>query len=163
MWKDIKDWEDLYQISDTGLVFSKRMKKLVAQTLTNNSYYKVDLFSRAKGKIRRKSAYVHRLVAEAFIPKVPGKNYVDHIDNNKLNNKASNVQWITNSENVLKSYKVNPPKKFSFKFIVFIEGNKTFKTIKEASDYLGYSYEHCKSALRYWKGKVAKNITIKKV
>lgn len=44
--------------------------------------------------------YVHRLVAELFCEKKEGRNVVDHIDGNKKNNKASNLRWVNNSENL---------------------------------------------------------------
>ena len=47
-----------------------------------------------------RSKIVHRLVADAFCEKRVGTNYVDHIDGDKLNNKAENLRWVTASENV---------------------------------------------------------------
>ena len=53
-----------------------------------------------------KTAVVHRMVAEAFIPRGDDPTLqVDHIDNNKLNNHASNLQWLTPSQNVAKTFK----------------------------------------------------------
>lgn len=51
-----------------------------------------------------KSHRVHKLVAEAYIPKIEGKDIVGHIDNNKTNNVAENLYWTTTQENTQKAY-----------------------------------------------------------
>lgn len=48
---------------------------------------------------KRKHFYVHRLIAEAFLPKVPGKDYVNHIDYDRGNNALSNLEWCAVQEN----------------------------------------------------------------
>lgn len=48
---------------------------------------------------------IHRIVAENFIPLVEGKNIINHIDGNRLNNNVSNLEWCTYSENIIHSYK----------------------------------------------------------
>ena len=48
---------------------------------------------------------IHRLVALAWLPKVEGKNYVNHKDGNRLNNSISNLEWVTQQENIDKAYR----------------------------------------------------------
>lgn len=50
-------------------------------------------------EVRNKTHMVHRLVARAFIPKPIGKDFVNHLDGNKLNNHVSNLEWVTIAEN----------------------------------------------------------------
>lgn len=49
---------------------------------------------------KRKHLYMHRLVAEAFIPKVKGKDFVNHIDYDRGNNRVDNLEWCTQTENM---------------------------------------------------------------
>ncbi len=49
---------------------------------------------------KRKCFRLHRCIAEVFIPMVEGKDYINHIDGNKLNNSIGNLEWCTNKENV---------------------------------------------------------------
>ncbi|HRF71094.1 MAG TPA: NUMOD4 motif-containing HNH endonuclease [Candidatus Pelethenecus sp.] len=101
IWKDIKGYEGLYQISNLGNVKSLGNKSnhkeeiLMKQNLNFNGYLYIGLRSNSKRKIFR----VHRLVAEAFIPNPLGKEEVNHINCNKTDNRACNLEWNTRQEN----------------------------------------------------------------
>ena len=69
-----------------------------------NRYMAVTLTDRQGARTQHA---VHRLVAEAFCPKPEGKDYVNHIDGSRDNNLASNLEWVTNSENALHYYRGN--------------------------------------------------------
>lgn len=60
-------------------------------------YLRVCMRQDSTGK--RVDRYVHRLVAEYFLPKIEGKNHVNHIDSDRTNNNATNLEWCTNKEN----------------------------------------------------------------
>lgn len=100
IWKGISGYEGLYEISNFGYVKSfckKTGGSIIKNILGQNGYYKVNLMKRGK----RKQPYIHRLVAQAFIPNPENKPEVNHIDGNKLNNHVSNLEWCTSKENSL--------------------------------------------------------------
>lgn len=96
MWKDIKGYEGLYQISDDGQV--RRFYKDKTKTLKNRDglYQTVCLSNHCK----KHSVAVHRLVAEHFLERPEGATEVNHKDGNKHNNNVSNLEWVTQKENL---------------------------------------------------------------
>jgi len=94
---DIPTYEN-YQISKCGIVRHKETKK-VKPVYIGNGY--------PTTHINKKTAYIHRLLALAFIPNPDNKPLIDHIDRNRSNNKISNLRWATWDENM--NNKVNSP------------------------------------------------------
>jgi hypothetical protein len=94
VWKDI-DGYDNYVVSSFGNVYHIQSGIVLKNWLDTNGYQMVGL--RNNGK--RKTINIHRLVAQAFIANPEHKKCVDHIDNNRTNNKVSNLRWATTSEN----------------------------------------------------------------
>lgn len=96
MWKDIKGYEGLYQVSDDGKV-RRIFKDGTTKELKNREglYYTVSLSKDGK----KKSHSVHRLVAEAFIEVPTNHLEVNHKDGNKLNNNVENLEWVTQEQN----------------------------------------------------------------
>lgn len=87
-----------YYIYDDGMVWSE-LSGIFLKTTVNNRGYRL-----VRGRKRDGTwgiVTVHRLVAMHFLPKPKDENsQVDHIDGNKLNNNASNLQWLTSRENI---------------------------------------------------------------
>ena len=122
IWTSVKGYEDKYQISNYGNVYSNVSRKLLKQTINQAGYYQIGLS--LKGKI--KSSPVHRLVAEHFLYNDENSKRVTHSDGNKLNNSHTNLSWLV------------PQKVIAY----HLETHKeiTYKSIKECSDALGVSY-----------------------
>lgn len=95
LWKDVKGYEGLYAISDLGRVKSFVSHKILSPRDNGQGYGKVGL---CKDMVT-KNRYVHRLVAEAFIPNPHNKTEVNHKDGDPSNNHVSNLEWVTSSEN----------------------------------------------------------------
>ena len=98
IWKSVKGYEGLYEVSNMGGVRSLRNGKIMSVSYKKR-YCTVALY---KDKAKR-HFYVHRLVAEVFCEKQDGREVVNHIDNNTHNNKAENLEWVTPKSNTLHS------------------------------------------------------------
>lgn len=109
IWKDIENYEGLYQVSNLGRV--KSLGRVVKRTdgrirtlkerirkpvLDTKGYVITNLYKESKGK----NFYVHRLVAETFIDNVDNKLEVNHINGVKDDNRLVNLEWNTRSENI---------------------------------------------------------------
>lgn len=95
-WRPIAGFEGLYEVSNIGRVRSlTRYKKVIKPIITNSGYYQYQLWHNGV----RRAGLAHRLVAQAFIPNPDNKLVVNHIDENKLNNSADNLEWVTHVEN----------------------------------------------------------------
>lgn len=115
IWKDIKGYEGLYQVSNLGrvrgvekLVRSKHSSiKTVKARLLNSSSYKsgYKYVTLSSGGFRRKHK-IHRLVATAFIPNTQNKREVNHLNGIKSDNRRDNLEWCTSSENQKHAFKI---------------------------------------------------------
>lgn len=126
-WKEIKDFENYY-ISNLGRVKNNKNEILKQYKNTKTGYVFVNLYKDEKNHIKT----VHRLVAFAFVDNPGDKTEVDHIDNNKDNNKSENLQWVTHKENVNKFIKSNYYNESKQKFKKTCYINKQIKEKEKA-------------------------------
>lgn len=150
----IKGYEEHYAVDRLGHVYSIKngYPKEMKQTVGKHGYCCVNL----KDGERRKNARVHRLVAEAFIPNPQNKPHINHIDGDKKNNSARNLEWCTPSENsrhALQMGMLKPPtnnvdgvyKNGKNKYVV-IENLITdeaflFTSLRKACEYIGRGHD----------------------
>lgn len=109
IWKDIVGYEGIYEVSNTGKVRTHKDKTTLSdrhgirkwkqrelkQKVSKDNSCRVSLWKNKK----EQTWLVHRLVALSFIPKIPGKEYINHIDGSRLNNTVENLEWCNHKEN----------------------------------------------------------------
>jgi hypothetical protein len=144
-WISIPGFESLYEISDTGIIKSlhpSRKGQILAARIDRAGYFTVRLTR--KGKTVTK--YLHRLLAEAFLIKPCEKNYVNHKNGNKQDNRLDNLEWTTQKDNVLHAYANGLIKKSVRRVFDTCTGIK-YKSAKHAALMNGLNYSTCKNYL----------------
>jgi hypothetical protein len=115
VWKDVVGYEGLYQVSNIGRIKSVKRyansksnklrsvpEKIIKSKINKHGYECVQLHDDGA----RKHITVHRVVALAFITNSCGKPQINHIDGIKTNNSVTNMEWCTNSENMIHAHKL---------------------------------------------------------
>jgi hypothetical protein len=140
----VEEWRNIennhYSVSSFGRVRNDKTNKYISLCLGNNGYYRCHLWNNNK----QKTFLIHRLVATAFIDNPENKPQVDHINNNKNDNRIENLRWVTDKEN--KKNQIRNKQNINEKYISQM-GNvyrlrikkqnidKVFKTLVEAVEY----------------------------
>lgn len=162
IWKDVIGYEGLYQISNLGNIKSldrvlknrwgNYIRKGAVMALNMcNRYAAINLFVNWKFK----HCKIHRLVAIAFIPNHENKPEVNHINGNRYDNRAENLEWVTTSENELHAYRTglkksmygdkNPAARLSYKKVDEIK--KKYSSEKISMSKLAEQYGVSKSTI----------------
>ena len=138
IWKDIPGYEGLYQINNYGIVKSLYYgkEKILKMSIANTGYYNVSLRNNKK----QKTEMVHKLVAICFLNHQPNGYalVIDHINDNKLDNRVKNLQIVTNRFN---SHKTQGKYSSMYKGVSWSKwANKWVSTIRINGNkkYLGY-------------------------
>lgn len=178
-WRDVVGYEGYYQVSSLGAV--KRLgradtkvksDRLIHPVIANNGYLTVRLSVDGCGK----NYLVHRLVAEAFIPRVDGKECVDHVDGDRTNNKVENLRWVTyseNNENIIRlgNFKQMRDRNFTKESRVLYEqrnkrpvvrsDGKYYESVRAAARDLGYKTPNAINHVLHGRSKTAKGYTFR--
>ena len=152
IWKDIKGYEGLYQVSNKGRVKSVerivriadklggvRLKgeMILEQEVGKLGYHRVNLFNNDKGK----KHLVHRLVAEAFLDNPMNYPQINHKDENKDNNIPSNLEWCTAKYNSNYGDRTERTAVAKFVPVSLFDMNgqliRDFESIKDAEQFIG--------------------------
>lgn len=115
-----------YEVSDDGRIRNNRTKRELKQFVGRDGY--------ARAQFAGKTRLIHRVVAEAFLEEVSGKEFVNHIDGNKQNNCVSNLEWCTFGENLVHAYRCGLKS-------VAKENNPRCKLTSDDVDYIKQNYK----------------------
>lgn len=99
IWKEIEGYTGIYLVSDLGKVkriYKNGKERVIKPNEINSGYFVVNLCVNSKPKIK----LVHRLVAEAFIPNPEKLSQVNHINEDKTDNRACNLEWCDSKHNI---------------------------------------------------------------
>ena len=149
IWKDKKDYEGHYQVSNCGRVKSIKFGKerILKPKKDKYGYLHVNLYKNSK----RKDFLVHRLVAEAFLDNPNNLPLVNHKDENPSNNFSTNLEWCTHEYNInygtsqqRKSLKLSKP---VGQYSLDNKLIKTYPSINECGRN-GYNYGHVAECCR---------------
>lgn len=153
-WTPIIGFETYYHITRLGIIKSlhRRNKKgKISYRVDRAGYLTVRLSKDGKSQTK----YLHRILAETFIPNPESKPGVNHIDGNKANNSLLNLEWVSHGENILHAYQIGLIKKKSKPVIDIVTGEK-FNSLREACKIRSLNYNTMRNRLS---GNIKKNPT----
>ena len=159
IWKPKKDYEGLYEVSNLGRI------KSLGNGNSNNSKERILKPGKVKGGYlqvylsknrENKRFYVHRLVAETFIPNPDNLPFINHKDEDKTNNRVDNLEWCTREYNnnygtrTLRANKTNTNGKLSKRVLQFTLTGEFIREWPSASECErnGYSQSHVSDCCR---------------
>ena len=136
--KIIKEYPN-YSCTIDGIIFNNKTNIILHPFIDNVGYLQLILRDENGNK---KHIRVHRIIAKYFVSNPNNLDFINHIDGNKINSRANNLEWVTNSENTKHGYDNNlyHSKHRNIKIEVYDLDNNylnTFKSIRSASESLG--------------------------
>lgn len=142
VWKDVANAEEYYQISNLGRIRNKGTREILKPS-KSGGYLHIELRYGIN-----KNYLIHRLVAEAFISNPLNFKYVNHKDENKLNNSADNLEWCTCRYNV--NYGKGSLERNQRIIQYDLNGNalKIWESMKDACNELGIRYQGISACCR---------------
>ena len=142
VWKDIKGYETLYQVSNLGRVKSCVKERILKPRLKSHGYLMVTLYKNKS----KKEFLIHRLVIETFLGPIPKGMVVNHRSEEKTDNRLENLECITQKENC--NYGSSQKRKAEKTSIPLVLKNAKsnqllrFENAKIASRYFGYTSDN---------------------
>lgn len=131
--RPIKGYEGLYLVTSCGKVWSCRNKKFLKPAATQEGYVQVFLYKGGK----RQNCYVHRLVAEAYIPNPLGLPQINHLNERKTDNYVNNLEWVSCKDNCNYGTRNERQARAQGRPVLCVELNKVFYGVAAAAREFG--------------------------
>lgn len=137
-----------YSVTKNGQIFSHKTNKFKKPFTDKAGYVRIQLYQNNK----KKNYYLHRLIANTYLPNYDSNLQVNHKDGNKSNNNITNLEWVTPKENIKHSLNNKLRKKYypqcvTYKLILDTLTGVFYNDIKEASKYSNYDYRYLRGML----------------
>lgn len=162
VWEKIPLTDGKYEVSSDGKIariLKSGSRRILKPYCNKTPYLAVKVFD-SDGTVHNK--YVHRIVAEVFLPKSDGHFEVNHIDGNKSNNCVDNLEWVTHSENNLHRARKLGKNHGGFPSVRLVSDNGVvYSSIRAAADALSVSTTTIRRHLDGYT-KAVKNIKLRK-
>ena len=144
LFMDIEGYEGKYQVSNLGNVKNIKTGRLLKSYKSNKGYLQVDLYKNGVGK----KYYVHRLVIATFKANPDNKPQVNHINEDKTDNRLNNLEWCTSKENNnhgTKNKRATSSRRRSGQYtrmsrkVICVETKKVYNSIVDAAKDINFS------------------------
>lgn len=164
-WRDIEGYEGYYQVSNFGRVRS--LERTIQVACKNGGSYKLTIKAKIRKPLKMYTGYfyvrlgnknktIHRMVAKAFVPGYQEGKVVNHIDENKENNHAENLEWVSFSKNLSLSSKLSDFHRSNSMPVLQISADgeiiRRYESIHHASLKTGILRKHISGVCRNMKG-----------
>ena len=141
IWKEVYGYDVLFEVSNQGRARTKYKKgfgytseySLMTACDNGNGYLRFNL----KRDGKQKTAYLHRLVAVAFVENRNGYNEINHKDENKKNNAADNLEWVSHVKNCNYGTRNIRSGQKLCRAVVCVESNARYNSLREAAESMG--------------------------
>ena len=150
IWRELKGYNSRFQVSNLGnvCIINNKFERKILPTRVDQRERGGYLTVRLQIGGQTYTKFVHKLVAEVFVPNHMNKPLVNHRNGDKLDNRPKNLEWVTHAENIQHAHDLRLIPRPSERKVIDTCTNKIYPSIKEASKHTGLPYSTTKGYLK---------------
>jgi len=161
LWRDVKNYEGLYKISNFGKIRSLRRNKILKASINHHGYYRIGLTKNSK----QTNFFIARLVGIAFIPNPLGLPEINHKNEERKDNHCTNLEWCTSKYNSNYGERCNKIAKKIYQYDLNYNLVKIWTRLRETNEY-GFNSSAiskcCTKKIKKYKGYIWSHIPLTK-